>query len=357
MGKDYYNILGLDRNATKDDIKKAYRKLAMRYHPDKNPGDKEKEDKFKDVSEAYSVLSNDDKKSNYDRFGSVDGNDFNMNDFMGGINFEDIFGGGFDFGFGNPFNSWGSSNQRVKKGNDLKVKVSISLIDVRDGLNKTFKYKRKVKCKSCDGFGGESQVCSVCNGNGSVRKTRRTVMGVMTTLVDCESCSGSGHIITNQCNECYGIGTVEETTELNLNLPKGIENNDKFRLGGKGNAPFRPGKGGIHGDLIIEVSVQEHPDFIRSGINLLYKLNVSLPMLILGGKIKLPTLDSTVEVSLKPKSKVGQILRLKGKGLSDQRGYNGDILVEINVITPQNITDKEKELLEQLSEMPNFKNN
>ncbi|MFW6225880.1 MAG: DnaJ C-terminal domain-containing protein, partial [bacterium] len=130
-----------------------------------------------------------------------------------------------------------------------------------------------------------------------------------------------------------------------------------FRLGGKGNAPFRPGKGGIHGDLIIEVSVQEHPDFIRSGINLLYKLNVSLPMLILGGKIKLPTLDSTVEVSLKPKSKVGQILRLKGKGLSDQRGYNGDILVEINVITPQNITDKEKELLEQLSEMPNFKNN
>ena len=350
MGKDYYNILGLDKNASKDDIKKAYRKLAMQYHPDKNPGDKSKEDKFKDISEAYSILSNDEKKSKYDRFGSVDGNDFNMNDYMGGFNFDDIFSGfGFDFG-----NTW--NNRKTKRGNDLKVKLNIDLINVRDGLEKTFKYKRQTKCKSCDGFGGEHQICSVCNGSGAVRQRKRTVMGMISTTVDCETCSGNGYVITNQCNHCYGTGTIEELTELSLNLPKGIENGDKFRLGGKGNAPFRPGKGGIYGDLIIDVTVKQHPIFVRNGINLLYKLDIPLPMLILGGKIKIPTLDSTVEVKLKPQSKVGEILRLRNKGLSDQRGYKGDILIELSVKTPENISDEERQLLEQLSEMPNFKN-
>ena len=350
MGKDYYNILGIDRNASKDDIKKAYRKLAMQYHPDKNPGDKIKEEKFKDISEAYSILSNDDKKSKYDRFGNVDGHEFNMNDFMGGFDFNDIFNFGGTSGWDNPF------YRKTKKGNDLRVKLNISLLDVRNGIEKNIKYKRKIKCTSCDGFGGETNICSTCNGTGSIKKVKRTIIGNITTQGECHICNGEGNVVVNQCNTCFGTGVVDHLSELKINLPKGIENGDRFKLNGKGNSPFRPGKGGLFGDLIIEVFVEEHPVLIRSGINLIYKLNLPLPMLILGGKSKVPTLENLVEIKIKPFSKIGEVLRLKGKGLSDQRGYIGDILVEINVYTPNNINDEEKELLEKLSDMPNFKN-
>lgn len=354
MGKDYYNILGVDKTATKDDIKKTYRKLAMEYHPDKNPGDKVKEERFKDISEAYSVLIDDEKRSKYDRFGNVNGQDFNMNDFMGGINFDDIFGG-FGFDFGNPFGNRWEENTRVKKGNNLRIKLNISLIDVRDGFNKTFKYKRKIKCDKCDGFGGTHDTCSTCGGSGRIMKTKRTMFGSINTQGDCPVCKGDGFIITNQCDKCFGTGVIDDSKELNINIPKGVENGDKFKLSGNGDSPYRPGNGGIYGDLILEVNVDEDPNFIRNGINLIYKLNTPIPILILGGKIKIPTLDSMVEVNLKSHTKVGEVFRLRGKGLSDQRGYKGDILVEVSVDTPKNITKEEKELLKKLSEMPNFK--
>ena len=364
MGKEYYNVLGVDKAASKDDIKKAYRKLAMEHHPDKNQGNAESEEKFKEISEAYSVLSDDQKRSNFDQFGAADGNQggFNMNDFMRGNPFGDMFGGGnpfgggsfsFEniFGGGSPF----GNQQANRRGGDLRLKLEITLIDVRDSVNKTFKYNRKIKCNDCNGFGGEHTPCSACNGAGQVRMSRQTPLGHIVTHGDCPTCSGQGYIITNQCSVCVGTGVKDETTELNIQVPKGVENGDKFKLNGKGSSPFRPGKGGSYGDLIVELGVQSHPILVRNGINLMYNLIIPLPSLILGTKVEIPTLDGSAKIVIKAHSKVGDTLRLQGKGLADQRGTKGDQLITINVEIPDKLTKEERKLLEELSEMPNFK--
>ncbi len=354
MGKDYYNILGIERNASKDDIKKVYRKLAMQYHPDKNPGDSVAEEKFKEISEAYSVLSDDQKRANFDQFGSADGltggGGFDMNDFMRGFDINNIFGGGFN-PFGDPF----GRTQINRKGGDLRLRIIISLIDVRDGVDRTFKYSRKIKCHKCDGYGGEHSPCATCGGTGRVRTTRQTIIGHMTTQTDCPNCGGHGYIITKQCPDCVGTGTVDETSELSINIPKGVEDGDKFKLNGKGNSPFRPGKGGVYGDLIVEMSVEKHPVLNRNGNNLLYELKLPITTLLLGGKIEVPTLDGSAKINIKPNSKPEDILRLQGKGLSDQRGNKGDQLVLILIDIPNKLTKEEKKLLEELSTMPNFK--
>lgn len=360
MGKDYYNILGVDKNASKDDIKKSYRKLAMEYHPDKNPGNEEAGEKFKEISEAYSILSDDQKRSNFDQFGSADGSSsfnsgFDINDFMRNFNMGDIFGGFNPFGGGNPFSDpFGNQSQVNRKGGDLRLKLSISLIDVRDGIEKKFKYSRKVKCNDCNGYGGEHTTCPTCNGSGRVRTSRQTILGHMVTQSDCPTCGGYGYTITHQCPSCVGSGVKDEVTELSINIPKGVDDGDRFKLGGKGNSPFRPGKGGIYGDLIVEINVEDHPDLIRDGLNLMYDLKISLTTLLLGGKIEIPTLDGSVKIQIKPLSKVGDILRLSKKGLCDQRGNKGDLLITINVDVPNKLTKEEKVLLEQLSTMPNF---
>jgi molecular chaperone DnaJ len=361
MGKDYYNILGVDKTASKDDIKKMYRKLAMQYHPDKNPGDKGSEEKFKEISEAYSVLSDDQKRANFDQFGSVDGNQgnfnsgFDMNDFMRNFGgFGDIFGG-FSFGGGNPFTDPFGRTQVNRKGGDLRLKLNIDLIDVRDGVEKTFKYSRKIKCNDCDGYGGEHVQCAFCGGTGRVRKNQQTMMGFITTQTDCTSCGGHGYTITHQCPSCLGSGVKDEVSELSINIPRGIDDQDKFKLGGKGNSPFRPSKGGVYGDLIVEIHVEPHPILIRDGIHLIYDLKVPLTTLLLGDKVEIPTLDGSARIIIKPYSKVGEILRLQGKGLSDQRGVKGDQLITISVDIPNKLTKEEKQLLEQLATMPNFR--
>jgi molecular chaperone DnaJ len=352
--KNYYEILGVDKSATKDEIKKAYRKLAIKYHPDKNPDNKESEDKFKEVSEAYEILSDDAKKSNYDNFGDPSGQQgFNFGDFMGNggfnINMEDLFGFGGGFG--------GGQSQRINKGQDLYIKASINLIDVRDGVDKTFKYNRDVKCHSCAGFGGDHTDCPKCAGSGRVRVSQRTPMGIISTIADCPDCNGCGFTVTTTCPDCNGNGVTNEAAELNIKIPKGINNGDKFQLNGKGGAPYRPAKGGIIGNLVIELTVEPDKYLKRDGNNLIYDLNIPITKLIFGGKSIIPTLDNDVTVNIKPHSKNGDILRLKGKGVSDQRGELGDQLINIRVDVPQKISNEERELLEKLSQFDNFKLN
>lgn len=361
MGKDYYNILGVDKTASKDDIKKAYRKLAMEHHPDKNPGNAQSEEKFKEISEAYSVLSDDQKRSNFDQFGSAGGpggfnSGFDINDFMRNFNMGDMFGGFNPFGGGNPFGDpFGNQTQVNRKGGDLRLRLSISLLDVRNGVEKSFKYSRKIKCNDCSGYGGEHIPCTTCNGSGRVRSARQTIIGHMVTQSDCPTCGGHGYTISQQCPSCVGSGVKDELTELSINIPKGVNDGDRFKLGGKGNSPFRPGKGGIYGDLIVEISVENHSVLVRSGYDLTYELKIPLTTLLLGGKIEIPTLDGSARIQVKPHSKVGDILRLSGKGLCDQRGNKGDQLITINVDVPDKLTKEEKLLLEELSTMPNFK--
>ena len=365
MGKDYYNILGVEKGASKDDIKKNYRKLAMQYHPDKNPGNKEAEEKFKEISEAYSVLSDDQKRANFDQFGSAGGpgnmnQGFDINDFMRTNPFAGMFNGGSPFGDifggGNPFvDPFGNQSQVNRKGGDLRIKLNITLIDVRDGIDKTFKYNRKVKCDKCNGYGGEHRPCLTCSGSGRVRSARQTIIGHMVTQSDCPDCGGYGFLISIQCPYCVGSGVKDELTEMNIQIPKGVNDGDRFKLNGKGNSPFRPGKGGIYGDLIVDIGVETHPILIRNGINLMYDLHIPLTTLILGDKVDIPTLEGTARIVIKPHSKVGEILRLHNKGLSDQRGIKGDQLITINVDVPSKLTREEKDLLEKLSTMPNFK--
>ena len=355
MSKEYYNILGVDRNASADEIKKAYRKLAMKHHPDKNPDNKESEEKFKDISEAYSVLSDDTKKQNFDRFGSAEGmgnGGFDMNDIFGrgrggGFNMEDVFGGFGGFG--------GSANQH-NRGKDLRMKVKVTLQDVRDGVDKKVKYVRNIVCSDCKGFGGEHTDCPHCKGTGKIKELRQTIMGTISTTRPCNHCSGSGGVVTKACDTCNGSGiTIDSETELSIKIPKGVETGDKFQANGNGSAPYRPGFGGIYGNLVIDIVVEEHTDLERSGNNLVYKLLIPVTLNILGGKVKIPTLDGDVEISVKPFTKNGEMLRLKGKGLSDQRGSIGDQLIEVYTAIPSEISDEEKELLDKLSKCDNFK--
>lgn len=363
MGKDYYSILEVDRNATIDDIKKSYRKLAMQYHPDKNPGDKTSEEKFKEVSEAYSVLSDDTKKSNYDRTGSSEGfsSGFNMDDFINHNPFADMFGqmGGFGgFGQMGGFNiNFGGQQQRVNRGNDLRFRLNLTLHDVKTGIeDKSIKYSRKVKCNTCQGFGGTHETCKHCGGNGRLQMNRQTMMGVMSTIVDCDVCQGLGFVVIDACKVCNGSGVVDEVSQFNIKIPQGMNNGDKFQVNTRGNSPNRPGNGGMYGNLVIEVTVEEHPKLKRDDKNLIYNLNIPFTKLILGGKSNVPTLDGEVTININPHTKNGDMLSLKGKGVANQRGEIGDQIIVINVTMPDNITKEEKDLLIELSKHDNFKN-
>ena len=349
---DYYQILGVDKNASTDDIKKAYRKLAMQYHPDKNPDNQDAEQKFKDISEAYSVLSDDDKRNKYDRYGSGDFNrDFNYDNFASNFNFnfDDIFQN-FNFNFGNQTNGH-------NKGNDIRVKIVINLHDVRDGVDKIIKYRRKVKCDICDGFGGEYKICEKCDGVGKLRMGRQTMMGFASTIVNCDKCDGFGYNITKQCSNCTGTGVVDEDTELNIKIPRGANDGDLYQVTSKGGAPFRPGKFGMFGNLLVMIEVEKHEHLIRDNINLRYYANIPFTKMILGGNIKVPTLDGDVSINIKPYSENNESYRLGGKGLSDQRNNRGDLFVILNTETPKNLTNREIELLKELSNLENFNDN
>lgn len=355
MANNYYDSLGVDKNASKDEIKKAYRKQAVKYHPDKG-GD---EEKFKEISEAYSILSDEQKKHNYDTYGSVDERSRSRSGFGGfggfgeDIDLEDIFRG-FNGG-----NYGGSNNQRqrqtIKKGDDLQITVKINYKDVRDGKSVKIKYKQKKKCKPCGGKGGETTTCTKCNGSGAIKHTQHNGLFQSTVNVECSSCKGIGEIITTPCKSCSGTGY--ETIELTipLDLPKGCNDGDRFKVTGKGNIAFRGGMNGIYGDLYVNINVINKTKLERNGDNLIFNIKLSFTKLMLGSEEEIPTLDGKIKITIKPNTKPNEILRVQEKGLSNQRGMLGDLMVITHLDIPNKLTKEEIDLLEELSKQKNFK--
>jgi len=362
MGKrDYYQVLGINKDATAEEIKKAYRKQALKYHPDKNPGDAEAEEKFKEAAESYQVLSNSDKKARYDQYGHA-GLGGSGSGFGGaGMNIEDIFShfgdifGDFGFGgFGGSSRSRGG--QRVNRGSNIRVRVKLSLDEIAKGTEKKIKVKKYVGCNSCNGTGAANgssySTCSTCNGSGQVTRISHTFLGQMQTSGVCPSCNGEGKIITQKCTECYGEGLTKGEEVIPLNIPAGVTEGMQLSVSGKGNAARR---GGMSGDLLVVIEEQEHPDLVRDGTDLLYNLFISFPEATLGGPVEIPTLDGKVKVKVTAGTQPGKILRLRGKGIPDVNGYGkGDLLVKINVWVPKNLNREEKKTMEELIGADNF---
>ncbi|GIV41725.1 MAG: chaperone protein DnaJ [Vicingaceae bacterium] len=356
--RDYYEVLGVSRNASQEEIKKAYRKLAMKYHPDRNPGDKEAEEKFKEAAEAYEVLSNPDKRKQYDQFGHAG---MRGGGFGGGFSsvedifehFNDIFSGAFgfeDFGFG------GQRSRSVHRGSNIRIKLSLTLEEIATGVKKKIKVNKFVSCQSCNGTGAENgnsfSYCATCNGSGRVTRVTNTFLGRMQTTTTCPSCGGAGQSIKNKCKKCLGDGIVREEEIIEINIPAGVEEGMQLRLSGKGNAAPR---GGIPGDLIVVIEEIPHQLFKRDGQNILYDLTLNIADLILGTEIQIPVLTGKVKIKIKPGTQPGEVFRLKGKGLPHPNtSSTGDFLVHINAYIPEKLNKEEKKLVEQLKNSPNF---
>ena len=358
--RDYYEILDIKRNATQAEIKSAYRKKAIQYHPDKNPGDHTAEDKFTEAAEAYEVLSNEQKRSRYDQYGHA-GVEGSAGGFGGGgmtvedifSHFGDIFGGGFG-GFGG-FSS-GQRGRRVNKGSNLRVKVKLNLFDIARGVEKKIRVNKYVSCKICDGTGAKDSKafndCSTCHGTGHVTRVSNTFLGQMQSTTTCPSCGGEGRVITSKCPDCFGEGIVKETEIVKLNIPAGVAEGMQMSVSGKGNAARR---GGINGDLLVVVEEEKHPDLIRDGNDLIYYLYLSFPDAALGVPVEIPTVEGKVKIKVEPGTQPGKILRLRGKGLPDINGYGrGDLLVNINVWIPKDLSKEELATLEKLKYSNNF---
>jgi molecular chaperone DnaJ len=369
--RDYYDVLGVSKDASQAEIKKAYRKMAIKYHPDKNPNNKEAEEKFKEAAEAYEVLSNPEKRAKYDQFGHAgvgggaagggfSGGGMSMEDIFS--HFGDIFGGHFSFGgssFGGGSYGGGSGRRRMRKGSNLRVRVKLTLSEMAHGVEKKIKIKKYVPCPVCHGTGAEPgtqpTTCPTCHGTGQVTRVTNTFLGQMQTSTTCPQCGGEGEIITKKCTTCHGDGIVKSEEVVTINIPAGVNDGMQLSLSGKGNAAPR---GGIPGDLIVLIEEIPHPSLKRDGNNLLYDLYVSFPDAALGTTVEIPTVDGKARVKLPAGTQGGKVLRLKGKGLPDVNGYGkGDLLVNVNIWTPRNLTHEEKRILEKLKDSPNFKPN
>ena len=372
--RDYYEVLEVTKESTVEEIKKAYRKKAIQYHPDKNPGDKEAEEKFKEAAEAYDVLSNPDKRARYDQFGHAGmsgaaGNGGPFGGFSGGMSMDDIFsmfgdifgghsGGGFGGGFGG-FGGFGGggSQQRKFRGSDLRVKVKLNLKEISTGVEKKFKLKKYVPCSHCHGTGAEgnsgSETCQNCKGSGSVIRYLQTILGTMLTLTTCPPCIGEGKIIKDKCKVCGGEGIEYGEEVVTVKIPAGVAEGMQLSMGGKGNA----GKhNGIPGDLLILVEEEPHPELIRDENDLVYNLLLSFPTAAIGGAVEIPTIDGKVKVKIEAGTQPGKVLRLRGKGLPSVNGYGtGDLLVNVSVYVPETLSKEEKSTLEKLEESKNFK--
>ena len=355
--RDYYEILGVGKSANDDEIKKAYRKLAIKFHPDKNPDDKHAEEKFKEAAEAYEVLSDPQKRQRYNQFGHAGvgsgggfggGGGMNMDDIFS--QFGDIFGGAFGF-------SGGSSRggRRVMRGTNLRVKVKLNLSEIANGVEKKIKVNKHVSCKTCHGSGaknGQYDTCRSCNGTGAITRVQQTILGAMQTQTTCGACHGEGRVVKDKCHTCHGEGIVREEEVISINIPAGVSEGMQLSMSGKGNAAPR---GGINGDLLIVIEEEEHALLKREGNHLVYYLNISFPDAALGTTVEIPTIEAKAKIKIEPGTQSGKVLRLKGKGLPDVNSYGkGDLLVEISVYTPTHLNHDEKKTLEHLKESKNF---
>ncbi len=361
MGKrDYYEVLEVSKNASKEEIKKAYRKQALKYHPDKNPGDKKAEEHFKEAAEAYEVLRNDDKKARYDRFGHA-GMGGAGNGFGGGMTMEDIFSSFGDI-FGDAFGGFGAftgssrRGRRVNKGSNLRVKVKLSLREIANGAEKKIRVSRYDTCTACDGTGAADShslsTCSTCRGTGHVTRVTNTILGQMQSTSVCPLCGGEGKTITKKCPVCYGEGIVQKEDIIKINIPAGVGKGMQMTVAGKGNAPRR---GGVHGDLLVVIDEEDHSELIREGNDLIYNLFISIPDAVLGAHVEVPTIDNNVKIKIEPGTQPGKILRLRGKGLPEVNGYGrGDLLVNVNVWIPKSLSREEAKIIEKFKESGAF---
>ena len=361
--RDYYEVLGVSKSADATEIKKAYRKLALKYHPDKNPGDKEAEEKFKEAAEAYDVLSNEEKRRRYDQFGHAGVGGAGQGGFGGGMSMDDIFSqfgdifgsfGGFS-GFGGF--GGGRSARRVNRGTNLRVKVKMNLQEIATGIEKKIKVKKYVACQHCNGTGAKDvksySTCSTCKGSGQVTRVQNTILGAMQTTSTCPTCEGEGKIINEKCTFCNGEGVLMSEEVISINIPAGVGEGMQLSLSGKGNAARR---GGVNGDLIVLIEEEEHPELVRDGNDLLYNVFIGYPEAVLGETVEIPTIEGKVKVKIEAGTQPGKILRLRGKGLPDVNGYGkGDLLAKVNVWIPKNLSKDEKKLVEKMKEAEGFK--
>ena len=361
--RDYYDILGVGRNASAEDLKKAYRKLAIQYHPDKNPGNAEAEEKFKEAAEAYEVLSNAEKRQNYDRFGHS-GPQMGGGGFGGGMDlndifeqFGDIFGGAFGGAFGG---SSGRGGQRGgQRGTNIRIKLKLTLEEISEGVTKKIKVNKFSGCSTCHGSGAKAgtqpKTCTTCQGSGQVTQVTNTFLGQMRTASICPSCQGQGSIIADKCSSCRGEGIERGEEVIEVRIPAGVEEEMQLNMRGKGNAGQR---NAAPGDLLIAIEEEEHPLFKRDGQHVFYDLYLNFADAALGTTVDIPTLNGKARVKIEEGSQSGKTLRLRGKGMpSVNGGQRGDMFATINVWTPQNLSHEERKILEDLRGKSNFEPN
>ena len=367
--KDYYKILGVDKSASADEIKRAYKKVAIKYHPDRNPGNKEAEDKFKKAAEAYDVLRDPDKRARYDQFGAagVDGNGgfggfggqgMDLNDIF--THFGDIFG---DMGFGG-FGGFGGNRRQGRpqyKGGDLRLKVKLTLQEIATGVTKKFKVRKQVTCSSCHGNGCEDghqpETCPTCHGSGYVIRSQRSILGMVQTQQPCPDCNGAGTIIKHKCKQCGGEGVVNGEEIVEIQIPAGVAEGMVVNVPGKGHAAKR---GGIPGDIQVLIEEEAHPELIRDENDLIYNLLLTVPQATLGDSVEIPTIDGQARIKIAPGTQPGTALRLRGKGLPAVQGYGygtGDIVVNISIYIPETLSNEEKKPFEKMSDSDNMKPN
>ncbi len=362
--RDYYEVLGVTKNASDDEIKKAYKKMAIKYHPDRNPGDKEAEEKFKEAAEAYDVLRDPQKRARYDQFGpegvngagGFGGQSMNMDDIFS--MFGDIFGGHGFGGFGGGFGGGGRARKPQFRGGDLRLKVRLNLQEIATGVTKKFKVKKKVTCTHCHGSGAEgagaTEQCPTCHGSGYVVKTQQSIFGMMQTQSVCPTCGGEGTVIKNKCKACGGEGVVNGEEVIEVKIPAGVADGMVVNVPGKGHAARR---GGVPGDIQVYIEEEPSNELLREDNNLIYNLLLDVPTAALGGSAEIPTIDGKVKIKIDPGTQPGKVVRLRGKGLPAVQGYGygvGDLIVNISVYIPETLSKDEKKAMEAMQKSDNF---